>query len=225
MTDFPHSPDPRPTSRDALIAALTEDVTPVRRVHPAQGYAAIALACVVAAIASVGLHDFWSGLLTGEASGFFWITNGLLLVLGVASAVGLVAGALPRVGARGNAPAWSAAMLAVVPFTGLLVIATGAPDQVRSAQAEVAVWQCAAYALLAGSLVAGAAIAVLRRGAPVSLERSGWLTGLAAGALGSIAYGITCPIDGVAHVGIVHVVPVAIAAVIGRLVVPPLIRW
>ena len=116
-------------------------------------------------------------------------------------------------------------MLAVVPFTALLVIATGAPDQVRSAQAEVAVWQCAAYALLAGSLVAGAAIAVLRRGAPVSLERSGWLTGLAAGALGSIAYGITCPLDGLAHVGIVHVAPVAIAAVIGRLVVPPLIRW
>ena len=51
------------------------------------------------------------------------------------------------------------------------------------------------------------------------------MTGLAAGALGSVAYGITCPLDDLAHVGLVHIVPVGIAALIGRLVVPPLIRW
>lgn len=217
------TPTPAPRSRAELIASLSEEITPVRRVKPAQGYALIALGCVVAAVISIVVHRLWSGILDGEASSYFWIINGLLLVLGVASTVGLVAGALPRVGARGNAPAWAAAMLAVVPVAASLGIATAAPGS--GAADGLMYWKCALYALCAGTLVAGAAIAVLRRGAPVALERSGWLTGLAAGSLGSIAYGITCPLDSLAHVGIIHVLPVAIAAVIGRLVVPPLIRW
>lgn len=220
------TPDPKSAhrSRAELIASLSEQITPVRRVRPAQGYALIALGSVVAAIMSVVLHRLWMGIFAGEASSYFWITNGLLLVLGVASTVGLVAGSLPRVGARGNAPAWSAAMLTVVPVAALLGVVTAAPGDTQ-ATAGLMYWKCALYALSAGLLVAVSSITVLRRGAPVSLERSGWLTGLAAGSLGSIAYGITCPLDSLAHVGIIHVLPVGVAAVIGRLVVPPLIRW
>lgn len=218
------TPNPAPRSRAELIASLSEEITPVRRVKPSQGYALIALGSVVAAVISVVLHRLWIGIFAGEASSYFWIINGLLLVLGIASTAGLVAGSLPRVGARGNAPAWSAAMLAVVPVAALLGIATAAPGDTH-ATSGLLFWKCAFYALCAGLLVAGSAIAVLRRGAPVSLERSGWLTGLAAGSLGSIAYGITCPLDSLAHVGIIHVLPVPVAAVIGRFVVPPLIRW
>ena len=79
--------------------------------------------------------------------------------------------------------------------------------------------------VVASLVVAIAAVAFLRRGAPVAIERAGWLVGLAAGALGSVAYGITCPLDTLTHVGIVHVAPVAIGAVLGRIVVPRLIRW
>jgi hypothetical protein len=166
-------------------------------------------------------------MLTGEASGFFWITNGLLLVLGLASTGALVAGALPRVGARGNAPEWSALMLAVVPLAAVLVLASGGAGHEHTSLASPTLWYwpCAAASVSAAMLVGVAAVLFLRRGAPVSLERSGWLTGLSAGALGTLAYGITCPLDSLGHVGIVHVLPVAISAVIGRLVVPPLIRW
>ena len=86
-------------------------------------------------------------------------------------------------------------------------------------------WQCGLYGSLAGVIVALAAVLYLRRGAPVSLERAGWLTGLAAGSLGALAYNITCPLDTVAHVGFWHTVPVLVWAVIGRLAVPRLIRW
>ncbi|AWW75822.1 hypothetical protein CD351_15435 [Erythrobacter sp. KY5] len=215
--------------REALIASLTEDVTPVKRVKPANGAMLIGFATIVAAIVSIAIFEFWTGMVSGEASGFFWITNGLLMVLGAASTSALVASALPRVGTRANAPFWSAAMLAVMPVAALLTMFSieATHDHSASAFADPVLWyfECAAYGFSAGLLVATAAVMFLRQGAPVSIERASWLTGLAAGSLGSLAYGITCPLDTLSHVGIVHVLPVAISAVVARLVVPPLIRW
>lgn len=216
-------------NREELIAALTEQAAPVRRIKPYQGTLLIGFATLVAAAASIVIHGFWNGLVTGEASGFFWITNGLLLVTGAASTLTLAASALPRVGAKSSGAWWSAAMLAVVPVAAVIMLVSfeATHDHSAGALADPAIWywECAVYGLAAGLLVAIGAVLFLRRGAPVSLERVGWLTGLAAGTLGSVAYGITCPLDSIAHVGIVHVVPAALGAIAGRLVVPPLIRW
>ncbi|MHA7820098.1 MAG: NrsF family protein [Erythrobacter sp.] len=225
----PFEPQSRPQSREALIAALTEDVTPVKRVSALQGATLVAFATFAASLASVVIFGFWTGMVTGEASAMFWIANGLLLLLGAASTSALVASALPRVGARSSAPAWGAAMLGVIPLAALIslfsVEATHDHTAGTFADSTLWYWECTTYGIVAGLLVAIAAIMFLRRGAPVAIERAGWLTGVAAGALGSVAYGITCPLDTIVHVGIVHVAPVAISAVLGRLVVPPLIRW
>ena len=219
-------------SREDLIAALTADLVPVERVKPSHGAALVGFAFLVASACCVAIFEFWSGMLAGEASAFYWITNGLLLLLGAAATSGLVGGALPRVGARGNAPYWSAAMLAMAPaaaiVTALLLEANH--DHAGGASGVLADpvnghWECAMFGTLAGSVVALAAVLFLRRGAPVSLERSAWLTGLAAGSLGALAYNITCPLDTVAHVGIWHTLPVLVWAVIARVAVPPLIRW
>jgi len=221
-------------TREELIASLTNDMAPVSRVQPRHGAGLIAFATIVAAVGSIAIFEFWYGMVNGEASAFFWISNGLLLLVGAASTSGLVAGALPRVGSRGSAPFWSAAMLAVLPVVALIMIASlemGTPSATADHPSILDdpatwYWQCGVYAFGAGLLVAIAAVLFLRRGAPVSLERSGWLTGLAAGSLGAVAYGITCPLDTIAHVAIWHVaVPVTAWAVAGRLVVPRLIRW
>ena len=214
---------PNSRSREQLIAALTEDLTPVRRVKPVQGAALIGAATLIAGLASIAYFGFWTGMISGEASGYFWITNGLLAVLGAVATAALVATAFPRVGANSNAAMWGAAMIGVLPVAGLLSLLS----TVTSKRAEPVLWywECAAYGLIAGLLVAIASVIFLRRGAPVSMERAGWLTGIAAGALGSLAYGITCPLDTEIHLGIVHIAPVAIAALAGRLVVPRLIRW
>lgn len=220
----PYSPSPAPSrNRADLIASLSEDIAPVRRVKPEHGALAIGAATLIAGLISIAIFGFWTGMIAGEASGYFWITNGLLTVLGAASTAAVVATALPRVGARANAAIWSAAMIGVLPVAGLLSVLS--TFTARRASPVEWYWECALYGLIAGLLVAAAAIAFLRRGAPVSLERAGWMTGIASGSLGSLAYGITCPLDTVSHVGIVHVAPVAIAAVIGRFVVPRLIRW
>lgn len=213
------------TNRADLIASMVEDLSPVNRIKPAHGLLLIGFATLAAFAASVLTYQFWTGMLTGDASGYFWITHGLLLMLGCASAVALVAGATPRVGARASAPAWSAAMLAIVPVAAIISLFSASEGIVFGGLGDPAAWYCTSASLFAGSLVAIASIAWLRRGAPVSLERSGWLTGLAAGSLGTLAYGITCPLDNLGHVGLWHIAPVAISAIFGRVIVPPLIRW
>lgn len=220
------------SNRADLIAALTDDIAPVKRVKPVEGIALIAFATLVAGAVCIWIFEFWTGMFTGEASGFYWITNLLLMVLGAAATTGLVNGAMPRVGTRGAAAYWGAAMLAVVPVAAIITVTALEMNHDHASHAMSVMddpmtwyWECAAYGSAAGLLVAIAAVMFLRRGAPVSLERSGWLTGLASGALGALAYNITCPLDTVAHVGIWHTFPVIAWAVIGRFAVPPLIRW
>ncbi len=215
----------RPDSREDLIAALTEDLTPVRRVSPVEGGLLIATATLIAFGLSVFFYQFWTGLVTGEASGYFWITHGLLMVLGVSSTASLVASSRPRVGIHANAPMWSAAMLAIVPVAAVIGLFSFGANHSHAGLNDPAAFMCTQASLLAGLLVAATAVLWLRRGAPVSIERSAWLTGLAAGSLGTLAYGITCPVDSLSHVGLWHVAPVAVSAVIARIVVPPLIRW
>lgn len=219
-------------SREELIASMTEELTPVRRINPRDGALLIGFATLVSGIVSISVFDFWTGMMLGEASPYFWITNGLLLLLGAASTAALAAGALPRIGSRSSAPAWSAAMLAVMPIAALITITTVELNHDHSGDVPSMLndpatwyWECGAYAFAAGFIVFVASVLFLRQGAPVSLERSGWMAGLTAGALGSVAYGITCPLDSIAHIGIWHVLPVALWAVIGRFAVPPLIRW
>ena len=213
------------SNRQDLIAALSEDTTPVTRVKPFEGVALIAFATLVAAVASIAIYEWWSGLLTGEASGYFLITHGLLLVLGAASTVAMVSSALPRVGTRANAPLWSAVMVGILPLGAVLSLMSGQGNHAHEGLNDPVAFMCTTASLAAGGLVLIAAVLWLRRGAPVSIERSSWLAGLAAGSLGTLAYGITCPLDTFSHVGIWHVAPVAISAAFARIVVPPLIRW
>ncbi len=212
-------------NREDLIASLTDDLAPVRRIKPGQGLSLIAFATIVAAVGSIAIFEWWDGIFQGEASGYFLITHGLLLVLGAASAAALVSGSLPRVGARGDAPIWGALMLAILPVGAVISLMSGQGVHAHEGLNDPVALMCTRASLVSGALVALAAIFWLRRGAPVSIERSAWLTGLTAGSLGTLAYGITCPLDTFSHVGLWHVAPVAISAVIGRIVVPPLIRW
>lgn len=215
-------------SRDDLISALTEDVTPVAPIRPNQGLALIAFATVAAAIACVVIFGFWTGMINGQASPYFWISNLLLAIVGASSATALVSTVTPRVGAQNPAPAWSTAMLAVLPvaaFIALMSVEAGHDHGMGLSDPGLRYWECAAYGLCASSLIAVASILFLRRGAPVSLNRAGWLIGLTSGAFGALAYNLTCPLDTLPHVGFSHVAPVFIAGIFWRYAAPPLIRW
>ncbi len=210
-----------PTSRADLIAALAENCVPVRRVRSREGAALIVAATAAAATGASAMFGFWSGMFAGEASPFFWVTNGLLLLMGAASTAALVAGALPQVGPRPNAPVWVFALLGVLPLAAAIQLVRGPHEHLADPDAL----HCLSSALAAALVVGIAAVLFLRRAAPVALARQAWLTGLASGALGALAFGLTCPLDGIVHLGLWHVLPVPIAAIAARVIVPPLIRW
>jgi hypothetical protein len=65
----------------------------------------------------------------------------------------------------------------------------------------------------------------LRRGAPTSPERAGLVAGVAAGASGIFAFSLHCQIDDIVHLGLSHSAVVAAMALVGRALVPRLVRW
>lgn len=210
-------------SHTALIAELAADLTPVRPMRPRTGMA-LAAAAGAGTLLSVWLvGGFWRGMLAGEAAPFYYVTHGLLLILGLASASAAIALARPCVGNRQDAPGWAAAMVAILPLTVLVIaFVTGAG---LSGLVDDYSLHCLISGTAASALSFVALTYWLRRGAPVSAPQAGLFAGMAAGAIGSFAYGLSCPIDSVAHLGIWHVLPVVICAGLGRLVLPRLIRW
>ncbi len=221
-----NSPNSR-KNRDSLIADLTEGLTPVRAMRFRDGALVVGAATLLTGLGVVLVKGFWFGMFEGEAAPFFWVTNGLLLILGLAAATAVITMASPKVGNRYDAPRWASAMLAILPLTALVAVLSdthGAQGHDHGMTGSLA-WMCIRNSLIASGLVAASIVLWLRRGAPVSTNLGGWMTGLAAGAIGTAAYGLSCPLDSVGHLGIAHVAPVAIMAALGRLTVPSLIRW
>ena len=211
------------TPHQSLIEGMAADLAPVRAFDFRQGAILTGIAAL-ATIAAVAIFEgLWHGALAGQADPLFFIVNGMLLVLGAAAAAAAIRIASPAVGNRYDGPRWGMAMLAVFPAVALvMLIAAGDAHSVMSDPYGLS---CMTSGLAASSAVMLALILWLRRGAPVQIERAGMFTGVAAGAIGSFAYGLSCPVDGLGHLAIWHVAPVAIGAIFGRFALPPLLRW
>lgn len=211
-------------NRDHLIAGLTEQLAPVRAIRMRDGIAVVTATALATLTGVEVVEGLWRGILAGEATPFFWVTSGLLLVLGLSACGAVIAMASPGVGNRHDAPRWASAMLAVLPIAAVL---SALPHRgaANAIMADAHAGHCVTASLVA-TLGAFAALVIwLRRGAPVSLAQAGWFTGIGAGALGTLTYGLSCPVDTIGHLGVWHVTPVVIAAIAGRLVVPRLVRW
>lgn len=206
-----------------LIAQLARELEPVRPIRMAHGLALVAVA-VAATIGVIALGiGLWTGPLHGEAAGIFFVANALIGLVGLVSALAVIRMAGPRIGARQDGARWLLAALAILPMAAiLLAMIEGQIDWHEHATHGP---ECFIAATGSGALVAAALIAWLRRGAPVAPNAAGFYTGVAAGALGSFAYGLSCPVDTIGHLGIWHVAPVAVMAGLGRIFVPRWVRW
>ncbi|MDP5053285.1 MAG: DUF1109 domain-containing protein [Congregibacter sp.] len=205
-----------------LIERMATDLQPVRTLKFRDGFALVCVAALLTVLAVEMIHGLWRGVLIGQASAFFVLTNGLLLVLGIASTHSVINMANPRVGANYDGPQWAMAMAAVLPAAALFTVVS---DQSIPALINDLGVGCFKAALLTSALIAGAMVFWLRRGAPVSPARAGLHLGVASTALGSVAYGLACPLDGVVHLGIWHVMPVIVGGLLGRFLLPPVLRW
>ncbi len=206
-----------------LIAQLAGELEPVRPLRMSHGFALVALATALTIAGVALLPGLWSGPQEGQAAAIFFIANGLIALAGLASTRAVVRMATPRVGARHDGSRWMLAALAILPVTALVL--AGLEGRFAGHDHSAYGLHCFLAGTASGVAVAAALVIWLRRGAPVAPNAAGFYTGVAAGALGSFAYGLSCPLDTVGHLGIWHVAPVVVFAALGRLAVPPLIRW
>jgi hypothetical protein len=206
-----------------LIDDLVADLQPVRPLRARNGAALTALAVGISIAGVAAVKGLWVGSWDGDASEIFFIVNGLLAILGIVCTVGVLAVASPRIGNRHDGPRWGMAMLGVIPITALAYAVSG--NGQHPVFGDPYGLSCAWNALVASSLVAATLVWWLRRGAPVSPPEAGLFAGVAAGSFGSLVYGLSCPIDSITHIGIWHVIPVALCGLIGRIAVPSLVRW
>jgi hypothetical protein len=203
-------------SRDTnmLIAELVEGLEPVRplRFSSGLGFALAGLGVTMTTVAL--LFGIRPDVMTGRFDPVFLLATGLFFLLGLASSVTVVMMSRPRVGSDHGGWVWAVAMAMLLPITAA-IIGFGRGQGL----------DC----LMAGSALGLVTFAVLvwwlRRGAPTSPERSGLLAGIAAGSFGIFAFSFHCAYSDIVHIGLWHSAVVVVSAVIGRTVVPRLIRW
>ena len=205
------------------IADLVDDLKPVRPVS-IKGGLAIAVMITAAAIAAViGRNGMRADLLAGHPSEMFLLRAGILLLLGVATAYSVLSMASPSVGKQGNGWKIALSAAALFPLAAMIVAIT---DDMGPAITEMRFGvQCMIMSLIGGVATAIPMVLWLRKGAPTNPERAGWLTGVASGGLGAFAYNFHCPFESIVYIGLWYTLAVGACAVLGRLVVPGLIRW
>lgn len=204
---------------DPFLDNLVADLIPVA---PMRSYTAIARTsgAVIVTVAALALMPG----LRSHISMLFLLGSGLFLLLGVAAAWTVIASAKPQVGTLHTGWVWAAAMAALLPATALVMGLPLVASAWRASDPHEGIL-CLGMGVLCGVASAAMLVAWLRRGAPTSPERSGLITGIAAGSLGMFAFSLSCAEDGLYHIGLWHSLSVVASAVLGRFIVPRLIRW
>ena len=85
--------------------------------------------------------------------------------------------------------------------------------------------ECLEVGIGSSLLVFGMLVLWLRRGAPTAPGRAGLVAGIAAGAFGTFTFSLHCPANDIVHIGIWHSAVVLAMGLVGRAVVPHLVKW
>ncbi|MEM6745479.1 MAG: NrsF family protein, partial [Pseudomonadota bacterium] len=208
----------RTLSTDDLSARLAGDLRPAPAAGPAAGVRLAASAVLVAA-SSLALSSLLYGLRAdGPSNGLIGLT---------------IWSALARAGrlalARARAPDASLGRVLLVPAGGLLALllvlalwsqADGKPmirlDHVAHCLRTVGVLALAPFLCLS---------VFVRRGAPASPTMTGALAGLVAGAVGALAYSVSCPINDPMASLSAHAATVLVLAAAGAAIGRRLYAW
>tara|TARA_R110000824_G_scaffold22244_2_gene81720 strand:+ start:50 stop:691 length:642 start_codon:yes stop_codon:yes gene_type:complete len=210
-------------SANSLIEGLVEQLEPVRTLKPKSGLAIVGGLTMIAGIAVATMLGVRDDLMTGVADEMFFLRSGMLLMLGIATAITVVNMARPGVGKLSRGWIWALITAALFPLTAAIMSAIAMPP--LEALRPMEGLKCLAASGIAALAIGSGLTLWLRRGAPTSPERAGWLVGIASGALGAAAYNLHCPFNDIYYIGLWFTIPVLVSAIVGRLVVPRLIRW
>lgn len=209
-----------PPTIDDLVANLT----PVRRLAPGLAWTMALALTGVAILAVYSRYGLRSDLMAGHPAGIVVLRAGVLLLLGCAALTAVIAAARPGVGQTSHGWRWALGAALIFPLTSIVIVLTDRRLPMAELTSPNGPW-CLGISG-ASALVIGTALTVwLRGGAPVALNRAGWLVGLAAGSFGAFAYSLHCPSATIPYIGIWYTLTVGLCALAGRLIVPRLLRW
>ncbi|MDG5488462.1 DUF1109 domain-containing protein [Sphingomonas sp. BGYR3] len=211
--------------REALnIETLVDGLTPVRRMRPGQGMMlGLMLAAAVAVIIAL-TSGIRADIAAMRPLPIVVLRSGTLLLLGLATLKAVTAMARPAIGGAQRGWMWMLAAALLFPLASII----GMIDEGRVPMEAVmngAARDCLRLSLSGALAIGTAMILWLRQGAVVNPARAGWLTGLAAGAFGTLAYSLHCGENSVHYIAIWYGAAVTASAVAGRIAVPRLIRW
>jgi hypothetical protein len=207
-----------------IIDNLVDELQPTVPFRPKVAFAiAMAMTMFLAVIVSyfVGLRQ---DIAAGNPAQIVLIRSATLLLLGAAALHALAKSALPSVGVQDNGWKWALAFAAAFPALTMFSWWQGNPI-FYSSFASSSRLTCLSITLVSALMIAGPLVMWLRKGAPVHINRSAYLVGIASGALGAFCYNLYCPSSSLEYVGIWYGAGIAISAVLGRLIVPTFIRW
>lgn len=210
------------------IESLVADLVPVRALRRRDAVGTVVAATAVASLAVIAAFGIRPDIMTGNPHPIVILRAGLLILLGLATVGAVAAAARPAVGRANNGWMWALAAAALLPITALIRFAynmmTGDVLDTYLIDLEFGA-KCLAISGAGGLWIGSLLTLWLRRGAPTALNSAGWLVGLAAGSFGTFSYSLFCGSDSIFYVGFWYSVAVALCAIIGRLIVPHLIRW
>ncbi len=206
------------------IEALVADLRPVRRLSPTGGVGALVIATTIALTAVWLVFGLRDDVLALRPAEMVVLRSGMLLLLGGAAAGAVIASARPAIGRRREGWRWALAAGALFPLASI-ALSLRAGTMPDDAMPGPGVLDCLGISVASAVVIGGALVVWLRRGAVTELTRAGWLTGLAAGALGTFAYSLHCPSSSVHYVAAWYTLAVGTSAVIGRLAVPRALKW
>lgn len=208
---------------NSLIDDLVDDLSPVRSLKPSGGMAVAAALTLLACGSVAWFLGVRNDLAMGMADEMFFLRSGVLLMLGVATAYSAVNLARPGVGNLNRGWIWALVTAALFPLTAAIMSAINMPPVEALRPSEGL--RCLTVSGMSAFVIGTGLTLWLRQGAPTSPERAGWLVGIASGALGAAAYNIFCPFNDIYYIGLWFTLPVLASAIVGRIVIPRLIRW
>lgn len=207
-----------------LVDSLVADLRPVRTTHAGHGLLMVLVSLMIASGVTVSIYGMRPDLVAMTPNSMVLLRGGALFILGLATTFAALAAAKPAVGSGQNGWIWALAPALLFPVSAVAMAlwTGGVPDdflRVNSAR------YCIGIGCGSALLIGGALTLWLRQGAVTSLNRAGWLTGLAAGGFGTFAYSLHCPANDIWFIGLWYSLSVGLSAVLGRLLVPHAIRW
>ncbi len=209
-------------SIEDLIDGLAGELEPVRPRRVLRGSIWAASGWAVGAAALLWLLGMRSDIASMPPLSLlsFW----LIASAGIAATWSAVRMGLPGVGRDYSGWRWAGLAALSLPLAAVLA---GLGDSHAATEAihRGEGLRCTIQGLVAGIGVGAALFAWLKGGAPTSPTRAGWVVGIAAGAAGATIVALHCPIDNLMHISLWHGLAVAGAAVAGRIILPPLLRW